>query len=91
MFIGNRGLLFHVQGGVAVEVAVFLVVLVAIYGDEQHGLFVGVATLVFDFPQCSMQEGDAGAEQEVESQPPVDAEAKGEDPDDSNSCKESNR
>lgn len=61
MFVGNRELLFYVQGGVAVQVAVLLVVLVAIHGDEQHGLLVGVATLVFDFPQCCVQEGDTGA------------------------------
>mgnify|MGYP006914567538 FL=1 len=61
MFVGNRGLLFYVQGGVAVQVAVLLIVLVAIHGDEQHGLLVGVATLVFDFSQCCVQEGDTGA------------------------------
>ena len=59
--------LFHMESGVSVQVAVFLVVLVSIHRDQQDGLIVGVATLVFDFPKCRVQEGDSSAEKEIES------------------------
>ena len=55
------------ESGVSVQVAVFLVVLVSIHRDQQDGLIVGVATLVFDFPKCRVQEGDSSAEKEIES------------------------